>query len=111
MILARGDKQLVVQETLMTIFSELSYLWFYHKHGALAERAEMLTLWPLQVVLAFSIVVKTPAPTTFLAPAPSYLMLAESHSWKMEMAFPSMTSLNCTIEFGAGRVIPEHVTM
>ena len=45
--LGRGAKQLVVQEALLTIFMELSYLsWFtpITNMGASAEGAEMMTL-------------------------------------------------------------------
>ena len=47
MTLARGAKQLVVQEALLTILRELSYFsWFtpITNMGASAEGAEMMTL-------------------------------------------------------------------
>uniref|UniRef100_A0A8C0P834 Uncharacterized protein n=1 Tax=Canis lupus familiaris TaxID=9615 RepID=A0A8C0P834_CANLF len=73
MTLARGAKQLVVQEALLTILRELSYFsWFT----------------PIT-----NMVVKTPVDsTTYSAPASPHLMLAGSRSWKMEMDFPLMTS-------------------
>ena len=50
MTLARGAKQLVVQEALLTILREWSYfLWFtpITNMGASAEGAEMMTLLAL----------------------------------------------------------------
>ena len=50
MTLARGAKQLVVQEALLTILRELSYfLWFtpITNMGASAEGAEMMILLAL----------------------------------------------------------------
>ncbi|KAG8509191.1 hypothetical protein J0S82_008134, partial [Galemys pyrenaicus] len=77
MTLARGAKQLVVQEALLTILRELSYFsWFtpITNMGASAEGAEMMTLLapPFRVV-------KTPVDsTTYSAPASPHLMLAGS---------------------------------
>ncbi|OBS57080.1 hypothetical protein A6R68_11796, partial [Neotoma lepida] len=86
--LAKGSKQLVVQEALLTILSELSYFsWFtpITNVGASAEGAEMMTiLAPLfKRASAFSMVVKNPVDsTTYSAPASLQLVLAASRSWK-----------------------------
>ena len=98
MTLARGAKQLVVQDALMTILNELSYFSQFTpitNMGASAERAEMMTLLaPLfNWAPAFSMVVKMPEDfTTYSVPASLHLMLAGSHSWKMMMGFPLMIS-------------------
>merc|ERR1719244_862641 len=76
MTLARGAKQLVVQEALLTTGRELSYFsWFtpMTNMGASALGAEMITL---------------------LAPPSPHLMLAGSLSWKTVILCPSMTSLS-----------------
>jgi hypothetical protein len=81
-----GAKQLVVQDALLTILSELScFSWFtpITNMGALAEGAEMMTLLapPFKWAPTFSMVVKTPLDSmTYSAPASPYLMLAGSLS-------------------------------
>ena len=98
MTLARGAKQLVVQDALLTILSELSYFsWFtpITNMGASAEGAEMMTLLapPFKWAPAFSMVVKMSVDSTmYSAPASPHLMLAGYHSWKMVMGFPMMTT-------------------
>jgi hypothetical protein len=93
-----GAKQLVVQDAFLTILRELSYFsWFtpITNMGASAEGAEMMTLLapPFKWAPAFSMVVKTPVDsTTYSAQASPHLTLAGSHSWKVVMGFPLMTS-------------------
>jgi hypothetical protein len=84
--LARRVKQLVVQDALLTILSELSYFsWFtpITNMGVSAEGEEMKTLLaaPFKWAVAFSMVVKTPVDsTTYSAPASPHLMLVGSCS-------------------------------
>jgi hypothetical protein len=96
--LGRGTKQLVVQDALLTILSELSYFaWLtpITNMGALAEGVEMMTYLapPFEWALAFSKLVKTLVDfSTYSAPESPHFMLAGSGSWKMVMGFPLMTS-------------------
>lgn len=66
--LGRGGKKLAVQEALMTILRELSYLGFMliTNLGVLTEGAEMITFLTLPFMLApvFSKVMKTPVVST-----------------------------------------------
>ena len=86
MTLARRAMQLVVQDALLTILSELSYfLWFtpITNMGASAEGAEMITLLapPFKWAPAFSMMVKMPIhSTTYSVPASFHLMVAGSCS-------------------------------
>lgn len=98
MTFAKGAKQFVVQDELLTILSVLSYFsWFtlITNVEASAEGAEMMTLLALsfKCAWAFSMVVKSPVDSmTYSAPASPHFMLAGSHSWKMVTTFLLMMS-------------------
>ena len=94
MTLARGARQLVVQEALETTVRLLSYLsWFtpITNIGASAEGAEMMTFLapPLVWARALSWVVNTPVDsTTYSAPALAQLIAAGSRSLKTVIFIP-----------------------
>merc|ERR1719340_629795 len=92
--LARGARQLVVQEALDTTVRLLSYFsWLtpITNIGASAEGAEMMTFLapPLVCAAALSCVVNTPVlSTTYSAPAPAQLMASGSRSLKTVIFIP-----------------------
>ena len=94
MTLARGARQLVVQEALETTVRLLSYLsWFtpITNIGASAEGAEMMTFLapPLVWAEAWAVVVKTPVDSTmYSAPALAQGMAVGSLSLKTVIFMP-----------------------
>jgi hypothetical protein len=111
MTLAMGAKQLVVQDALLTILSELSYFsWFTPMTNmeASAEGAEMMTLLspPFRWALTFSMVVKMPVHTPFNV---SWISLLEdSDGLPVDDKLP-IFGLNCAIEFAMCEDIQEHI--
>merc|ERR1712012_1203052 len=94
MILARGARQLVVQEAFETTVKFLSYLSSLTpitNIGASAEGAEMITFLapPLVWTMALSLVVNTPVDSTmYSAPALAQLMAAGSRSLNTVIFIP-----------------------
>ena len=92
--LARGARQLVVQEALETTFMLLSYFSLFTpitNIGASAEGAEMITFLapPLRWAEAVAVVVNTPVDsTTYSAPALAQGIALGSFSEKTWMARP-----------------------
>merc|ERR1719341_1455517 len=92
--LAKGARQLVVQEALDTTWRLLSYFsWLtpITNMGASADGAEMITFFapPLVWARALSVVVNTPVDSTmYSAPAPAQLILAGSRSLQTVILFP-----------------------
>merc|ERR1719394_1584529 len=99
MTLARGARQLVVQDALDTTFILGLYLFWLTpitNIGASAEGAEITTFCapPVWCLEAPSRVVNTPVDsTTYLAPALAQSMAAGSLSENTVMTCPSITSL------------------
>merc|ERR1719422_1301623 len=94
--LARGARQLVVQEALETTFRLDVYLSWFTNIGASAEGAEMITFLapPDRCAEAPATVVNTPVDsTTYSAPALDQGMALGSLSLKTVMAFPLTDSL------------------
>lgn len=92
---SQETRQLVVQKEFLTLMSEFENLFWYflNKQRVSTKGKEMMTFWglPLKWVLVFSIVVNVPVDyTTYITSGLTNLMLAVSHSFKMEIVFPLM---------------------
>lgn len=72
-------------------------MYYANKQRAPEKGIEMMTLLalPFKWALVFSTVGKVPVDsTTYTASTLTNFLLAESHSWKMEIIFPLMTGFH-----------------
>jgi hypothetical protein len=119
--LALRGKQLVMQDALLTILSELSYFSRFTlitNMGPSVEGTEMITVSapPFRLAPAFSMVVKIPIDSTtyMLSTSITQLdisgiqLLEDGDGLSIDNKFPIL-SLDCDVELAMDRVILEHV--
>lgn len=89
-----GDTEGVADNLGKIVMFLMAYT--YHKYERISRRYtdHDLLAQPLKWALTFSIVLKTSVDSIeYSSPASSHLMMVRSHTWKMETAFPFITSL------------------